>query len=408
MALYDIPIHTLQGADASLGDYAGKTLLLVNVASKCGLTPQYEGLERLQKSTATGASAVIGFPCNQFLGQEPGTAAEIAAVLLDHLRRDLPADGEDRGERRGPPPDLRASSTEKADAEGKAGDITWNFEKFLVSPERRRSWRATAPRSSRRTRPSWATSRPSSPLDSAAPRPGGVRRGHSPRPSSTWTGCWSTPSCSGTRPRSRSSAGSACRCQRTGAARRRGCSSTRSPRHWFGLYPWAGPTPDELAVTIVDRVIELILSKGALKPGAEHAIDLCADAASPWRSRPRREYRLIDAALGHFGLRGRFAVIHSAEEEQYGKPHPAVFLTAASRRRRTAEAAASCGRTRPAGVLAAKAASMACIAVPEPGEGAHPAFGLADLVVDSLLEVDDAALQAVAATYGGGGGGGRP
>src|SRR3974390_2251164 len=77
MALYDIPIHTLQGADSKLGDYAGKTLLLVNVASRCGLTPQYEGLERLQKTYADRGFSVIGFPCNQFLGQEPGSAEEI-------------------------------------------------------------------------------------------------------------------------------------------------------------------------------------------------------------------------------------------------------------------------------------------------------------------------------------------
>src|SRR3974390_2166815 len=77
MALYDIPIHTLQGADTKLGDYAGKTLLVVNVASKCGLTPQYEGLERLQKQYEDRGFSVIGFPCNQFLGQEPGTAEEI-------------------------------------------------------------------------------------------------------------------------------------------------------------------------------------------------------------------------------------------------------------------------------------------------------------------------------------------
>ena len=78
MALYDIPIHTLQGDDTKLGDYAGKTLLLVNVASKCGLTPQYEGLERLQKTYGDKGFSVIGFPCNQFLGQEPGTSEEIA------------------------------------------------------------------------------------------------------------------------------------------------------------------------------------------------------------------------------------------------------------------------------------------------------------------------------------------
>src|SRR6202161_3224942 len=77
MALYDIPIHTLQGDDSSLGAFAGKTVLAVNVASKCGLTPQYEGRERLQKTYGDKGFSVVGFPCNQFMGQEPGTAEEI-------------------------------------------------------------------------------------------------------------------------------------------------------------------------------------------------------------------------------------------------------------------------------------------------------------------------------------------
>ena len=184
-----------------------------------------------------------------------------------------------------------------------------------------------------------------------------------------------------------------------------GCRTTKGmfvnevTRHWFGLYPWAGPTPDELAVTIVDRVIELIVTKGVLKPGAVHAIDLCAGRGWPLAVASSSEYRLIETALVHFDLRGRFGVIHSAEEEQYGKPHPAVFLSAASRlgveRRRCLV-----WEDAPAGVVAAKAASMACIAVPEAGEGSQAAFGLADLVVGSLLEVDDAALDAVAATVG--------
>ena len=134
MALYDIPIHTLQGADAKLGDYAGKTLLLVNVASKCGLTPQYEGLERLQKTYGGRDFSVIGFPCNQFLGQEPGSAEEIAQFcsatygVTFPLMEKIDVNGEDRHP-------IYAELTEKEDAEGKAGDITWNFEKFLVSPE---------------------------------------------------------------------------------------------------------------------------------------------------------------------------------------------------------------------------------------------------------------------------------
>jgi glutathione peroxidase len=134
MALYDIPIHTLQGSDTSLGQYAGKTLLLVNVASKCGLTPQYEGLERLQKKYADRDFSVIGFPCNQFLGQEPGTADEIAQFCSATYGVTFPLMEkiEVNGEGRHP---IYSALTEKADAEGNAGDITWNFEKFLVSPK---------------------------------------------------------------------------------------------------------------------------------------------------------------------------------------------------------------------------------------------------------------------------------
>jgi glutathione peroxidase len=134
MALYDIPIHTLQGGDATLGDYSGKTLLLVNVASKCGLTPQYEGLERLQKKYADRDFSVIGFPCNQFLEQEPGTAEEIQQFCSATYGVTFPLMEkiEVNGEGRHP---IYAQLTEKTDAEGKAGDITWNFEKFLVSPK---------------------------------------------------------------------------------------------------------------------------------------------------------------------------------------------------------------------------------------------------------------------------------
>jgi glutathione peroxidase len=134
MALYDIPIHTLQGDDAKLADYKGKTLLLVNVASKCGLTPQYEGLERLQKTYGDRGFSVIGFPSNQFMGQEPGTPEEIAEFcsatygVTFPLMEKIDVNGENRHP-------IYAELTEKKDAEGAAGDITWNFEKFLVSPK---------------------------------------------------------------------------------------------------------------------------------------------------------------------------------------------------------------------------------------------------------------------------------
>jgi mannitol-1-/sugar-/sorbitol-6-/2-deoxyglucose-6-phosphatase len=164
---------------------------------------------------------------------------------------------------------------------------------------------------------------------------------------------------------------------------------------WYARSPWSGPSPSEVAVTIVDRVIDLIVAKGSLKPGATHAIDLCAARGWPLAVASSSEYRLIEAALRHFGLRDRFDLVHSAEDEEYGKPHPAVFLTAASK---LGAPTKSClvWEDAPAGVVAAKAASMACIAVPEHGEGGHPAFGLADLVVDSLEDVDDASLDEVA------------
>jgi len=77
MTIYDIPVHTLGGDESSLAPFEGKTVLVVNVASKCGLTPQYEGLETLQKTYEDKGFSVVGFPCNQFMGQEPGTAEEI-------------------------------------------------------------------------------------------------------------------------------------------------------------------------------------------------------------------------------------------------------------------------------------------------------------------------------------------
>src|SRR6185437_11924927 len=78
VTVHDIAVKTLSGQDASLGDFAGTTLLVVNVASKCGLTPQYAALEALHERLSELGFAVVGFPCNQFGGQEPGTADEIA------------------------------------------------------------------------------------------------------------------------------------------------------------------------------------------------------------------------------------------------------------------------------------------------------------------------------------------
>jgi sugar-phosphatase len=179
-----------------------------------------------------------------------------------------------------------------------------------------------------------------------------------------------------------------------------GCRSTKGmfvnevTAYWREKYPWSGLTTDEVAVSIVDRVIALLLAKGELKPGAEHAIGMCADRGLPLAVASSSQYRLIEAALGHFDLRRHFDLVHSAEDEPYGKPHPAVFITAA---KKLGALPRRClvWEDAPAGVLASKAASMACVAVPESGEGHHPAFGLADVVLDSLLEMNDDVWAAV-------------
>ena len=134
MSLHDIPLTTLDGQPGSLGDLAGKTLLVVNVASKCGLTPQYTGLERLQERFADQGFSVVGFPCNQFGGQEPGSAEEISEFCSTTYGVTFPmfAKIEVNGPGRHP---VYTELTALADAEGEAGDVQWNFEKFLVGPD---------------------------------------------------------------------------------------------------------------------------------------------------------------------------------------------------------------------------------------------------------------------------------
>ncbi|NBM20564.1 glutathione peroxidase [Streptomyces sp. GC420] len=133
MSLYDIPLRTLAGEPATLGDHKGRALLIVNVASKCGLTPQYAGLERLQETYGPRGLTVLGFPCNQFLGQEPGTAEEIQTFCSTTYGVSFPLF--EKVEVNGPGRHaLYAELTRFPDASGNAGDVNWNFEKFLVSP----------------------------------------------------------------------------------------------------------------------------------------------------------------------------------------------------------------------------------------------------------------------------------
>ena len=118
----------------TLPDTDGKTVLVVNVASKCGLTPQYEGLERLQQRFGGDSFTVLGVPCNQFMGQEPGTAEEIQTFCSTTygvsfpLTEKIEVNGEARHR-------LYNELTAVDDAAGEAGDVQWNFEKFLVGAD---------------------------------------------------------------------------------------------------------------------------------------------------------------------------------------------------------------------------------------------------------------------------------
>jgi glutathione peroxidase len=153
MSTHEFSVATAQGSERSLGDYAGRVLLIVNVASKCGLTPQYEGLEQLYREHKGRGLEILGFPCNQFGGQEPGTDAEIqdfcatnynvtfpvlgkidvngpdAAPLYQYLRREAPGDfGPDSG------PLYEHVKNSRPEALG-TDEIKWNFTKFLVGKD---------------------------------------------------------------------------------------------------------------------------------------------------------------------------------------------------------------------------------------------------------------------------------
>jgi glutathione peroxidase len=132
MSLYDVPVATLDGEEGRLSQQKGNVTLVVNVASQCGLTPQYAGLQKIHEQYRDRGFSVLGFPCNQFGAQEPGTHEEIAQFCETSFGVTFPMFEkiEVNGEGRHP---LYDELTMTADAEGHRGDIRWNFEKFLLS-----------------------------------------------------------------------------------------------------------------------------------------------------------------------------------------------------------------------------------------------------------------------------------
>lgn len=149
-SVYEIPVTTIDGRPQTLGDFAGKVLLVVNVASKCGLTPQYEQLEKLYEQLADQGFEVLGFPSNEFAGQEPGTEEEIMSFCRSTYGVQFPmfskicVNGEERHPLyrslvaakpkavANPEGGLRARLAERDLLPAGDTDIMWNFEKFLI------------------------------------------------------------------------------------------------------------------------------------------------------------------------------------------------------------------------------------------------------------------------------------
>ncbi|WP_244930758.1 glutathione peroxidase [Nocardioides sp. W7] len=135
MSILDTSIARLDGTPATLGEITGgRPALLVNVASKCGLTPQYAGLEQLHEEYAGAGFTVVGLPCNQFMGQEPGTSEEIAEFcsatygVTFPMTEKIDVNGDDRHP-------IYAELVSIPNEQGEAGDVAWNFEKFLVAAD---------------------------------------------------------------------------------------------------------------------------------------------------------------------------------------------------------------------------------------------------------------------------------
>lgn len=135
MSILDAKIARLDGTSTTFGEITGgRAALVVNVASRCGLTPQYGGLEELQETYGGERFTVVGVPCNQFFGQEPGSAEEIAEFcsatygVTFPMTEKIDVNGDERHE-------VFAELTKAPNEKGEAGDVTWNFEKFLVAAD---------------------------------------------------------------------------------------------------------------------------------------------------------------------------------------------------------------------------------------------------------------------------------
>lgn len=162
--------------------------------------------------------------------------------------------------------------------------------------------------------------------------------------------------------------------------------------HWFRRFPWEGPSLKEIEARIVERVIELIRERGEAKPGVFELIDRLQEKALPIAIASSSASEIIDAVVRQIGLYGRFRVMQSAEHEPYGKPHPGVYI-AAARALQVTPSTCLAIEDSANGVLAAKAARMRVVAIPEHAVRGDRRFMIADAVLDSLLDFDLALLD---------------
>ncbi|MFA6107183.1 MAG: hexitol phosphatase HxpB [Candidatus Latescibacterota bacterium] len=163
-------------------------------------------------------------------------------------------------------------------------------------------------------------------------------------------------------------------------------------RHWYRTSPWPGPSQEEVAERIVSGVVDLVLAEGTPMPGVEQVLTRCAGRGLTLALASSSSTRLIDAVVDRLGIRDRFALLQSAEHEPYGKPHPGVFLTTATRLG-LEPTACLVFEDSFAGLIAGKAARMKVVAVPAAEQYSQTRFDIADLKLPSLADFGEAALE---------------
>lgn len=163
---------------------------------------------------------------------------------------------------------------------------------------------------------------------------------------------------------------------------------------WYHMKPWKGASQAEIKALIIDDFVELVKNGGKAKPGVPEVLELFKSKPLPMAIASSTDYKIIDTVVDTLKIRGYFKVIYSAEHETHGKPHPGVFISTA-KRLKVEPRQCLVFEDAPSGVLAAKAAHMKCIAVPEPEVKDHPFIQTADIIIDSLEEFDEATLTSL-------------